>query len=73
MLYLQDCTCFSVNLNRVSLLLFDVIDKSDSKATSYFIIIINTTTCGNPFVVVNFGHRETNGHPIGYAMLVRSM
>jgi len=61
-----------VNLNRINLFPFGVIDANDTKATYYFIGIVNITTCGNPFVVMNLRHCGTNRYPTGHATLVKS-
>lgn len=44
---------FSVNLNRINLLPTDAIDTNDTTATCYFIVLVNMTTPGNPFVIIN--------------------
>ena len=52
-----------MNLNKINLLHF-VIDTNDTKATYYFTIIINISTCGNPFVVINLGHHGIKRYPM---------
>lgn len=49
-----------MNLSRINLFPFGVIETNDTKATYYFIGIVNINTCGNPSVVMNLRHHGTN-------------
>lgn len=62
-----------MNLNKINLFYFDVIDISDIKVIYYFIRIISIFICGNFFIVMNFGYYGINKYFIGYVMLVKNI